>query len=54
MQPVETVLVRKEEVSCDGGEGPQGHPLIYLTFGKSDKIDCPYCGKRFVLEKKTA
>lgn len=54
MHPVETVLVKTREVSCDGGNGPLGHPLIYLTISKTNKIDCPYCGRQFILEDKAA
>ena len=40
-----------KEVSCDGGGGVLGHPLVYLTFGKNIQVECYYCGKRFVKKK---
>ena len=36
-------------VSCDGGGGVLGHPLVYLNTGENGVVDCPYCGKRYVL-----
>ncbi|MFQ5954841.1 MAG: zinc-finger domain-containing protein [Kiloniellales bacterium] len=49
MQPVETVLVETRTVACDGG-GALGHPRVFLNMGDADAIDCPYCGRRFVLK----
>jgi uncharacterized Zn-finger protein len=30
------------------------HPRVYLTFDKSNKVTCPYCGTKYVLTNKTA
>ena len=49
-QPVETVEVTSTRVACDGGPGTNGHPKVYLTLSKEGQIECPYCGKRFVLK----
>lgn len=54
MEPVEVVIVNKTEVSCDGGNGPLGHPLVYLNISGKGEIDCPYCGKKFILKKDVA
>lgn len=51
MKPVETVKVDKKKVSCDGGKGSLGHPKVYLEIGDKGQIDCPYCGKLFILKK---
>ena len=48
-EPVETVQVNSARVACDGGPGALGHPKVYLNLGKEGHVDCPYCGKRFVL-----
>jgi uncharacterized Zn-finger protein len=49
MQPPETIEVETVKVACDGGGDPvNGHPLVYLTFDPTGKIDCPYCGRRFI------
>jgi uncharacterized Zn-finger protein len=49
-EPVETVEVTSSRVACDGGAGPSSHPKVYLTLSKDGQIECPYCGKRFVLK----
>ncbi len=51
IQPLETIIVEKRQVSCNGGTGALGHPMIYLTIPESGQIDCPYCGKRFMMDK---
>ncbi len=45
----DTVEVIETRVACDGGEGALGHPQVYLNLGDGGRIDCPYCGRRFVL-----
>jgi uncharacterized Zn-finger protein len=47
--PPEIVEVASESVACDG-DGPLGHPRVYLSIGKEGFIDCPYCDRRFVLK----
>lgn len=49
MEPPEIVDIEEhaESVKCDGGEF-FGHPMVYLTFGDDDSVDCYYCGRRFV------
>jgi uncharacterized Zn-finger protein len=49
-EPVETVEVSSASVACDGEPGADGHPKVYLNLAKDGQIDCPYCGKRFVLK----
>jgi len=44
---VAQVNPNEKEVSCDGGGGALGHPLVYLPFGKNNRVECYYCGKRF-------
>ena len=38
-------------VSCDGGGGSLGHPIIWLTLAIQPSGDalavCPYCSRRF-------
>lgn len=42
--------VTETKVACDGGGGPLGHPMIYLTFRPGQReIVCPYCSRRFRL-----
>ena len=48
----EIELTESNSVSCQGREAPYDHPLVYLEIkGEVGKIDCPYCGKEFVLKK---
>ena len=51
MEPVEIIEVESTEVDCDGGGGPLGHPRVFLNMGSKREVDCPYCGRRFVLKK---
>jgi len=49
MQFPETITVDTEKLYCDGGDGPLGHPRVYLVMTKDGFVDCPYCGRHFVL-----
>lgn len=45
--------VASRHVSCDGGSGALGHPKVYLEIKKdNNSIDCPYCGKKFVINDR--
>ena len=50
MDAPETIEVTTTDVSCDGGGGALGHPLVYLKIGPQGWVECPYCDRRFVLE----
>ena len=41
------VMVTSRTISCDGGGGALGHPLVYLPFDGRTWVDCYYCGQRF-------
>lgn len=41
------VTTKDDTVSCDGGQGAQGHPKIYLDVKKKGDVFCPYCSKHF-------
>ncbi len=46
----ELIEVETATVGCDGGGGPMGHPMVYLTIDGGDgETVCPYCSRRFVL-----
>ncbi len=45
----EIIEVDTTRVSCDGN-GPLGHPRVYLEMGDEDFVECPYCDRRFVLK----
>lgn len=50
IKPPETIAVDTEQLYCDGGNaGNGGHPRVFLTMTKNGAVDCPYCGRHFVL-----
>jgi NADH dehydrogenase (ubiquinone) Fe-S protein 6 len=52
MQPVETVYVEAETVACDGGPNlALGHPRVFLNMEGRGQVDCPYCGRRYILKE---
>ncbi|PWN42079.1 hypothetical protein IE81DRAFT_323905 [Ceraceosorus guamensis] len=40
-------LTKKRVVACDGGDGPLGHPQVFINLDKPGPKACPYCGIRF-------
>jgi uncharacterized Zn-finger protein len=46
--PFETIYIDEMVAVCDGGEGPLGHPRVYLNLKPSGKIECPYCSRLYV------
>jgi uncharacterized Zn-finger protein len=50
MLPPETITVEGETLFCEGSDDDLGHPRVYLTM-KDGSVDCPYCGRHFVLAK---
>jgi uncharacterized Zn-finger protein len=49
-EPPEIIEVTNTTVACDGGDEPLGHPRVFLTMGEDGAVDCPYCGRRYVLK----
>lgn len=45
---VPVVTTTASRVSCNGGGGALGHPLVWLNLGEDGKVTCPYCSKQFV------
>jgi uncharacterized Zn-finger protein len=37
-----------DEVSCDGGGGALGHPVVWYSFDGNKIIECMYCDRQFV------
>ena len=54
MEPPETIYSDSETLSCDGGGGALGHPRVFLNMEGKGQIDCPYCGRRFILKEGAA
>jgi uncharacterized Zn-finger protein len=46
--PVETIVVHDRTVACDGGDGPLGHPRVFLHIEQRSVV-CPYCSRMYVL-----
>lgn len=46
--PPEEIRSASRRVKCDGGGGPLGHPLVFMTIGEADFVECGYCDRRFV------
>jgi NADH dehydrogenase (ubiquinone) Fe-S protein 6 len=44
----EVVITDAMYVRCDGGNGPLGHPAVFMTLEKEGDIVCKYCGRRYV------
>lgn len=51
--PTEIIHVNTTTVACDGGDGPLGHPKVYLRIADA-QIMCPYCSRLFILEPGSA
>tara|TARA_B100000686_G_scaffold347719_1_gene437022 strand:+ start:1179 stop:1361 length:183 start_codon:yes stop_codon:yes gene_type:complete len=49
----EQIKSKESVVSCDGGGGSLGHPVVYLNAQEKGGIDCPYCGKRYIFEGRS-
>lgn len=46
--PTETIEVADRTVACDGGDGPLGHPRVFLYIEQRSVV-CPYCSRLYVL-----
>ena len=44
----EIVITERMQVQCDGGGGPLGHPIEYMTLVKGGQTVCKYCDRRYV------
>jgi uncharacterized Zn-finger protein len=45
----EIIMVDSRVMPCDGGEGPLGHPRVWLNI-EDEQIFCPYCSRIFRLQ----
>jgi uncharacterized Zn-finger protein len=46
----EIIIVESRKVSCDGGGGALGHPVVWYEMGDEDMVECKYCDRRFILK----
>lgn len=52
-QPPEIIVVDSstDQVMCDGGGGPLGHPQVWYNFDHGTEVECLYCDRKFVKEQ---
>jgi uncharacterized Zn-finger protein len=43
-----SVPADSDQVKCDGGGGPLGHPTVYYSFDGKQQVECLYCDRVFV------
>ena len=43
-----------DQVVCDGGGGPLGHPQVWYSFDGRNEVHCFYCGRKFIKQQKAA
>ena len=48
--PTEIIHVDERTVACDGGDGPLGHPRVFLRIA-AQQVMCPYCSRLYVLNE---
>jgi len=54
IKPPEVITVDNDadEVSCDGGGGALGHPVVWYSFADGqDMVECKYCDRCFVKKR---
>jgi uncharacterized Zn-finger protein len=44
------IIVHERSVACDGGDGPLGHPRVWLRIAADNEVVCPYCSRHYILE----
>ena len=50
LKPAEIINVAPDvdQVKCDGGVEPLGHPQVWYSFDGKDALSCHYCGRKFI------
>ena len=48
--PPETFHTDDRTVACDGGDGAQGHPRVFLRI-EAHEVVCPYCSRVYILKE---
>ncbi|MGB9154251.1 MAG: zinc-finger domain-containing protein [Alphaproteobacteria bacterium] len=49
-QKTTDILISTAKIACDGDED-SGHPRVFLTVNAQGFVDCPYCGRHYVLKE---
>ncbi|RWS12802.1 NADH dehydrogenase [ubiquinone] iron-sulfur protein 6-like protein [Dinothrombium tinctorium] len=45
------IACNQRVVHCDGGDGPLGHPRVFINLDQPGNHACGYCGLRFYLDR---
>jgi uncharacterized Zn-finger protein len=45
----EILMVDSRNIACDGGDGPLGHPRVWLHI-EHEQTFCPYCSRIYRLK----
>ncbi|MEO0397983.1 MAG: zinc-finger domain-containing protein [Pseudomonadota bacterium] len=51
--PPETIYVKSQRISCDGGGGALGHPKVWYSLIDGEAV-CGYCGRHFIFAPEKA
>ncbi|EGG20471.1 putative NADH dehydrogenase [Cavenderia fasciculata] len=51
IKSVKPIEIDGHRIGCDGGNGPLGHPMVYINLDGEKPQSCGYCGLRFVANK---
>lgn len=43
----EVIYVDKQRISCDGGGGALGHPIVWYSL-EDGEAECGYCDRKFI------
>ena len=46
------IPVQARSTHCDGGNGPLGHPRVFINLDQPGNHACGYCGLRFYQDVK--
>lgn len=51
IEQVKPIAVKGRSTYCDGGDGPLGHPRVFINLDQPGNHSCGYCGLRFYQEE---
>lgn len=55
VSPPEIIYIAGDTAACDGGDGPLGHPRIYMTVdSETHEAVCGYCDRLFIKDPQKA
>ncbi|WP_411816951.1 zinc-finger domain-containing protein [Hyphococcus sp. DH-69] len=49
----EVIYVDSLRVSCDGGDGALGHPVVWYSL-EDGEAECGYCDRKFIYKPEAA